>query len=114
MPRRSTALPPRHFSLSASASLFDSIQVHVLPRIPSVPSTLRFAHQLTPATGPLRFSRPVPKEYDGSVLAHAPGPACLQPPGPAAGEYGMSEDCLSLNIMVPSGHGKGLPVMVFL
>ncbi|GMK54925.1 hypothetical protein CspeluHIS016_0115110 [Cutaneotrichosporon spelunceum] len=70
-----------------------------------------------PPAGPLRFARPRAKRYNGSVLATAPGPACLQPDEFDIGGLNgmtMDEDCLSLNIMAPSGNRSSLPVMVWI
>lgn len=75
------------------------------------------------AVGDLRFAPPEPAEYDGPVNATIYGPACLQAiPGYASafgdliGPYGMSEDCLQLNVFVPRDVvtiATGMPVLVF-
>lgn len=64
-----------------------------------------------PPTGKLRYSLPQPPlKTNGTVSAQTYGPMCLQ-----AGTGDMDEDCLSLNVFVPSGTKKGskLPVVVF-
>lgn len=76
-----------------------------------------------PPIGPLRWSPPAPPlHWSGTRDAAAFGPACLQAKltdgdtarltNPVAGL--TSEDCLTLNIWVPSGTGKRLPVMVWI
>lgn len=72
-----------------------------------------------PPTGDLRWRPPVPAPaWDGVRDARAFGYACLQPPQQPTGLYsgGMaqtSEDCLTLNVWVPTGARK-LPVMVWI
>lgn len=62
---------------------------------------------LTSAIGALRFAHPKPAIYNSTKLnATVPGPACYQD---ARGQQnffrgvGISEDCLTLNIMTPKG-----------
>jgi carboxylesterase type B len=97
---------------------------------------LRYRSALTSAIGDLRFAHPKPAIYNSTTLnATTPGPACLQD---ARGQQdffrgvGISEDCLTLNIMTPKGAANrtttsnatvvgnaanntgGLPVMVWM
>lgn len=68
-----------------------------------------------PPVGDLRWTAPRPAEpFKQPFIADRPGNECVQKaiywrPGKAAS---WNEDCLSLNIYVPSSDGKNLPVMV--
>ncbi|KAG9033685.1 hypothetical protein FRB95_014474 [Tulasnella sp. JGI-2019a] len=69
-----------------------------------------------PPVGDLRFSPPVPATPSQQILATSYAPACLQDPqSTIIGDYGMSEDCLYLNVW--STHNvtqtSKLPVMVW-
>ena len=84
-----------------------------------------------PPVGERRFRPPEPPEaWEGSMAATEFGPACPQglggPPPPGAparppvfgglfgpGAYGMSEDCLSLNVWTPACDSAMRPVLVF-
>lgn len=76
---------------------------------------------LTAATGQLRFKPPVPKALDklAAINATRPGPACMQQSSPSnklASTYGLSEDCLTLQVLTPpkaAGTNGSLPVMVY-
>jgi len=86
-------------------------------------STLMTPNSSTPLTreiavGDLRFTPPQPAVYNGSaVTATTQPPACLQNPnGSLVGSFGISEDCLYLNVFTPQGAGAKtayLPVMVW-
>ena len=75
------------------------------------------------AVGDLRFALPKPAVYASTINATINGPACLQAApdyasgfGDLVGPYGMSEDCLQLNVLVPRDVitiGTGMPVLVF-
>jgi hypothetical protein len=70
------------------------------------------------AVGDLRFTAPqAPTWNTTSFSATKPPPACLQNPnGTLAGSYGISEDCLYLNVYTPAGANAStayLPVMVW-
>ncbi|KAL7419296.1 hypothetical protein Q5752_006133 [Cryptotrichosporon argae] len=70
-------------------------------------------------TGALRFAPPQAATYNASFAATQSGPACLQNGSDTsmAGAYGMSEDCLTLNVFAPEGAsaaGAALPVMVWI
>lgn len=76
-------------------------------------------HILTSATGALRFKAPQPKDWSGTSIFNAttPGPACLQAPSTIVGNYGVSDDCLTLNIIAPkgvAGSDAKLPVMFWM
>ncbi|SFP57887.1 carboxylesterase/lipase family protein [Sphingomonas rubra] len=66
-----------------------------------------------------RWQPPVPlPRWQGERAATDFGPACVQPPVPAASVYAsppmpMSEDCLSLNVWAPA-NARGAPVMVWI
>lgn len=70
-----------------------------------------------PPIGPLRFAAPV--AYDktgGNITARVETPACLQDPlNSLSGAYGISEDCLTLNVYAPHGYNTttGTPLPVF-
>lgn len=84
-----------------------------------------------PPVGERRFRPPQPAEpWEGTLTATEFGPACPQglggPPPPGAparppvfgglfgpGAYGMSEDCLSLNVWTPGCDDARRPVLVF-
>jgi para-nitrobenzyl esterase len=84
-----------------------------------------------PPVGERRFRPPEPADpWEGSMAATEFGPACPQgfgaspPPGAPArppvfgglfgpGAYGMSEDCLSLNVWTPACDTAKRPVLVF-
>lgn len=69
--------------------------------------------------GDLRWKPPQPAEgWNGVREASAFGPACIQPPVPAASLYNdppasSSEDCLNLNIWAP-GDAEDAPVIVWI
>lgn len=74
-----------------------------------------------PPTGDLRWKAPQPVvPWDGSRDATAPGPACMQIPGPEGGFYSseieeMSEDCLTLNVWsAAESTSDSLPVMYWI
>jgi hypothetical protein len=75
-----------------------------------------------PPVGHLRFTHPKANTYpDDTILAQQWSPACLQLPVPVegipdiGGQYGMSEDCLYLNVFTPQGkHEEPLPVMLWM
>lgn len=74
-----------------------------------------------PPVGPLRWRAPQPAHpWQGIRQANAFGPACLQKvaaqePERSLKDFPQSEDCLSLNIWVPSAtHTGPLPVMVWI
>jgi carboxylesterase type B len=63
--------------------------------------------------GDLRLKAPQEIKLTGNIQAKAYGPGCIQ-----AGYTGpetpfFSEDCLQLNVIVPTGSPKGLPVIVY-
>jgi para-nitrobenzyl esterase len=72
-----------------------------------------------PPTGDLRWRPPVPSHaWTGVRDAREFGHACLQPPQRPTSIYSggmasLSEDCLTLNVWVPTGARK-LPVMVWI
>jgi carboxylesterase type B len=71
-----------------------------------------------PPVGPLRFAppQPWPTEFGLTVDATAYGPGCPQLPAFAL-YNGLSEDCLTLNVIVPSNtcpETSRLPVMFFI
>jgi len=72
---------------------------------------IRFA---APPTGALRFALPTPPaKQSGTVSATSFGSACPQPASPF-GTAATDEDCLFLNVYVPTGSkSKNLPVMLF-
>lgn len=62
---------------------------------------------------------PVPKDFGNTstVNATVPGPACLQPKNELMSAWGMSEDCLTLQVLTPNGTAgtdAKLPVMVWM
>lgn len=71
-----------------------------------------------PPVGAARWRAPQPMpRWSGVRQATAFGPACIQPPRPAASVYAidigaMSEDCLSLNIWAPAA-AQNAPVFVW-
>jgi len=71
-----------------------------------------------PPVGDLRWCPPKPvKKWDGVLKADKFRPACPQANIPMLGyiNYGMSEDCLYLNIWKPStSKNKKLPVIVWI
>jgi para-nitrobenzyl esterase len=71
-----------------------------------------------PPLGDLRWRPPQPvKSWDGILKADKYGPACPQANIAMLGylDYGMSEDCLYLNIWKPaSSSGEKLPVIVWI
>ncbi len=71
-----------------------------------------------PPMGEFRWRAPVPAvDAEGVVDALEFGPACPQPRSPAVPMpegIRFDEDCLSLNVWAPEGHGDPLPVMVWL
>ncbi|KAG9345003.1 hypothetical protein JZ751_009543, partial [Albula glossodonta] len=68
-----------------------------------------YAH---PPIGELRFSPPQSAEWSGTWNATFPRPTCLQP---GDGNFSSSsEDCLYLNIFVPSSVRGNSPVLLFL
>ncbi len=70
-----------------------------------------------PPVGELRFRAPEPPAlHEGVFEAYEFGPACIQKEGLGAGGksiYGLSEDCLTLNIWRPVRSGT-FPVMVWI
>jgi para-nitrobenzyl esterase len=72
-----------------------------------------------PPVGPLRWTPPQPaKPWSGERDAGADSPACLQAVVRfgglnLAGQHGVSEDCLYLNVFAPPG-AKKAPVMVWI
>lgn len=68
-----------------------------------------------PPTRNLRFANPVPYITNASQTYDATkyGPGCSQDEA-FAGPNGLSEDCLTLNIIKPCGNVAGLPVMFFI
>lgn len=68
-----------------------------------------------PPLGELRFKRPQAVEsWQGSFQADNFGAAAIQEINPLNPLPTTAEDCLSLNIWVPEGVGKRLPVMIWL
>jgi len=68
-----------------------------------------------PPVGELRFAppEPWPSQPGAPVNATSYGPGC--PQLSAFETYnGLSEDCLTLNVVVPSDHNSSLPVMFFI
>jgi para-nitrobenzyl esterase len=68
-------------------------------------------------TGTKKFDKPSPKQYTGNINARSFGKACMQNIPLMDGGVGQSEDCLTLNVVTPSGaagSGKKLPVMVWM
>ncbi|RXK40882.1 hypothetical protein M231_01730 [Tremella mesenterica] len=70
-----------------------------------------------PPVGDLRFRPPQPKPFTTSSFnATAQPPGCIQINSTFIGSYGISEDCLYLNVFTPEGWGPQsppLPVMVW-
>ncbi|KAH8155183.1 uncharacterized protein LAJ45_00192 [Morchella importuna] len=67
-----------------------------------------------PPVGNLRFRHPQPpSKWNGTLDATEHGPSC---PGfgPFSEGRPLDEDCLTLDVVRPSGGGKGLPVMVWI
>ncbi|KAK3710520.1 hypothetical protein QZH41_000856 [Actinostola sp. cb2023] len=61
-----------------------------------------------------RFKEPVdPDQWTGVKDTIAFGKICPQLPSAMEKVAGMSEDCLNLNVFVPHGASKSLPVMVW-
>jgi para-nitrobenzyl esterase len=70
-----------------------------------------------PPVGDLRWRPPQPvKSWDGVLKANKYAPACIQLNMKVLGylDYGMSEDCLYLNIWKPDTSGKKLPVLIWI
>jgi acetylcholinesterase len=73
-----------------------------------------------PPVGALRFSAPIAPIYNSSnttIIAQQQTPACSQiPTGSLASTFGVSEDCLTLNVYAPHGLNStaNLPVMVWI
>lgn len=66
--------------------------------------------------GDLRFAPPQPASYNNTYAAIKQPPACLQAGNSSSTTYGMSEDCLYLDIFQPanaSDSNPTLPVMVW-
>ncbi|RSH92324.1 hypothetical protein EHS25_008739 [Saitozyma podzolica] len=92
-----------------------SPSVTIIPEGRDVYTGIPFA---APPVGDLRFTAPqAPTWNTTSFSATKPPPACLQNPnGTLAGSYGISEDCLYLNVYTPAGANAStayLPVMVW-
>ena len=67
-----------------------------------------------PPIGDLRFAPPVPADaWTKTLEASDFGPSCPQPKGGLAAMNAQSEDCLSLNVIAPTG-AKKLPVIVWI
>ncbi|RXK40883.1 hypothetical protein M231_01731 [Tremella mesenterica] len=70
-----------------------------------------------PPVGDLRFRPPEAKVFNASsYAATSQPPACLQLNNTLIGSFGVSEDCLYLNVFTPQGWGPNsppLPVMVY-
>ncbi|XP_022529282.2 thyroglobulin [Astyanax mexicanus] len=64
-----------------------------------------------PPVGDLRFSPPQPADWTGTWNATFARPSCLQPGDTS--DSRSSEDCLYLNIFVPSSVKRAAPVLVF-
>ncbi|KAG7469780.1 hypothetical protein MATL_G00132440 [Megalops atlanticus] len=64
-----------------------------------------------PPIGGLRFSPPQPAEWSGMWNATFPRPSCLQPGD--GDSSSSSEDCLYLNVFVPSSNRGNSSVLVF-
>mmetsp|Transcript_36616 Transcript_36616/g.101670 ORF Transcript_36616/g.101670 Transcript_36616/m.101670 type:complete len:591 (-) Transcript_36616:55-1827(-) len=62
---------------------------------------------------PERFGKPIPKKpWEPHILnATEFGPACIG--AASSGEHGEAEDCLTLNIWLPTGKHRRMPVIVF-
>ncbi|WVQ79887.1 hypothetical protein IAT38_001987 [Cryptococcus sp. DSM 104549] len=72
-----------------------------------------------PPVGDLRFTPPQPVTYNTTFTAQKNPPGCPQAPTATSGyyPYGLSEDCLYLNVFAPEGANgttAWLPVMVFI
>ncbi|OCF77143.1 hypothetical protein I204_02854 [Kwoniella mangroviensis CBS 8886] len=71
-----------------------------------------------PPIGTKRFRPPEPYTYDEDLVVQQHGPACLQAPNTTAdGQYGMSEDCLFLDVYAshrPEWQNEKLPVLVYI
>lgn len=70
-----------------------------------------------PPTGPLRWRAPVPAAaWHGVRDATRPAQRCVQMPAPGAGAVVGSEDCLYLNVTVPTANpaARKRPVMVWM
>ncbi|XP_076846647.1 thyroglobulin isoform X2 [Brachyhypopomus gauderio] len=65
-----------------------------------------------PPIGQLRFSPPLPSDWTGTWNATFARPSCMQPGD--TDDFNTSEDCLYLNIFVPSSVREATPVLVFL
>ncbi|WP_157220219.1 carboxylesterase/lipase family protein [Flavisphingomonas formosensis] len=66
-----------------------------------------------PPVGALRWRPPQPVQPWSAVRdATAFGAACPQPTMPGKAPFAQSEDCLTLNVVAPSGKRRELPVLV--
>ncbi|KLT42256.1 alpha/beta-hydrolase [Cutaneotrichosporon oleaginosum] len=68
-------------------------------------------------TGLRRFKQPEPKVYNATLNGTDFPPACLQPNFAPWNASGISEDCLTLSVLAPTGAAGSnwsLPVMVFI
>ncbi|MFE0632230.1 carboxylesterase/lipase family protein [Streptomyces sp. NPDC058864] len=80
-------------------------------------STFEGVPYAAPPTGPLRWRAPVPAApWRGVRDATRPAPRCVQMPAPGAGATLGTEDCLYLNVTMPTRNpaGQKRPVLVWL